>query len=164
MGGDSTGSSPRWRRCPGASPTASSGWVPEAIGPAAGASPAREGDPAEEEADGPRRLREIDAVEQQHQVGGVDLHGGHRGPREVKDAPLQALVPEAEARAIPEEDLHAIAAALELRAGQPAERKTLRTRERAIEEQAERAYQTLVTHWRPQRPKRGTGATKAARR
>jgi transposase len=64
--------------------------------------------------------------------------------------------------------------ALELRAGQPAERgqrgrahaynlKTLRTRERAIGEQAERAYQTLVTHWRPQQPKRGTGATKAAR-
>jgi transposase len=65
--------------------------------------------------------------------------------------------------------------ALELRAGQPAARgqrgrahaynlKTLRTRERAIGEQAERAYQTLVTHWRSQRPKRGTGATKAARR
>ena len=65
--------------------------------------------------------------------------------------------------------------ALELRAGQPAERgrrgrahaynlTTLRTRERAIGEQAERAYQTLVTHWRPQRPKRGTGATNAARR
>ena len=65
--------------------------------------------------------------------------------------------------------------ALELRAGQPAERgrrgrahaynlTTLRTRERAIGEQAERAYQTLVTHWRPQRSKRGTGATKAARR
>ena len=65
--------------------------------------------------------------------------------------------------------------ALELRAGQPAERgrrgrahaynlTTLRTRERAIGEQAERAYQTLVTHWRPRRPKRGTGATNAARR
>ena len=65
--------------------------------------------------------------------------------------------------------------ALELRAGQPAERgrrgrahaynlTTLRTRERAIGEQAERAHQTLVTHWRPQRPKRGTGATNAARR
>jgi len=65
--------------------------------------------------------------------------------------------------------------ALELRAGQPAERgrrgrahaynlTTLRTRERAIGEQAERAYQTLVTHWRPQRSKRGTGATNAARR
>jgi len=65
--------------------------------------------------------------------------------------------------------------ALELRAGQPAERgrrgrahaynlTTLRTRERAIGEQAERAHQTLVTHWRPRRPKRGTGATNAARR
>ena len=65
--------------------------------------------------------------------------------------------------------------ALELRAGQPAERgrrgrahaynlTTLRTREQAIGEQAERAYQTLVTHWRPQRSKRGTGATNAARR
>jgi transposase len=65
--------------------------------------------------------------------------------------------------------------ALELRAGQPAKRgqrgrahaynlKTLRTRERAIGEQAERAYQTLVAHWRPQPRKRGTGAANAARR
>jgi transposase len=64
---------------------------------------------------------------------------------------------------------------LELRAGQTAYRgqrgrahaynlKILRTRERAIGEQAERAYQTLVAHWRPQPRKRGTGAANAARR
>ena len=38
--------------------------------------------------------------------------------------------------------------------------KTLRARERAIGEQAERAYQTLVAHWRPQPRKRGTGAAR----
>jgi transposase len=53
---------------------------------------------------------------------------------------------------------------LELRAGQPAQRgsrrgsahdyndKTLRQQEREVVEQAERAYQTLVAHWQPQRP------------
>jgi hypothetical protein len=64
---------------------------------------------------------------------------------------------------------------LELRAGQAAHRgqrgrahaynlKTLRVRARAIGEQADRAYQTLVAHWRPQPRKRGPGAANAARR
>jgi transposase len=64
---------------------------------------------------------------------------------------------------------------LELRAGQAAHRgqrgrahaynlTTLRARERAIGEQAEPAYQTLVAHWRSQPRKRGTGAANAARR
>jgi transposase len=55
--------------------------------------------------------------------------------------------------------------ALELRAGAPAHRgrrgrtyayslKALRQRDRAIGEHAERAYQDLVAHWRPQRPTR----------
>jgi transposase len=55
--------------------------------------------------------------------------------------------------------------ALELRAGVSAHRgrrgrtyaynlKTLRQRDRAIGEHAERAYQDLVAHWRPQRPPR----------
>jgi transposase len=55
--------------------------------------------------------------------------------------------------------------ALELRAGAPAHRgrrgrtyayslKSLRQRDRAIGEHAERAYQDLVAHWRPQRPPR----------
>ncbi len=65
----------------------------------------------------------------------------------------------------------------ELRAGEPSRRgrrgrahayntKELRAREREIGVQAEAAYQTLVEHWRPQRPaakKRSTGATKEAR-
>ena len=63
--------------------------------------------------------------------------------------------------------------ALELRAGLPARRgqrgsthgynlKERRDQEREIGAQAERAYQTLVAHWRPQRPRR-TAPTKAVR-
>lgn len=64
---------------------------------------------------------------------------------------------------------------LELRAGQPARRgprgqahaynlKAVRQREQELGAQAERAYQELVAHWQPKRPKaRGTGATTEAR-
>ena len=63
--------------------------------------------------------------------------------------------------------------ALELRAGLPARRgqrgsthgynlRERRDQEREIGAQAERAYQTLVGHWRPQPPRR-TATTKAVR-
>jgi hypothetical protein len=64
------------------------------------------GDPHRwEEAAPPDCRREIDPVEQQHQVGRVELERGGAGARQMKDAALQSLVPEAEPRAIPEEDL-----------------------------------------------------------
>jgi transposase len=63
---------------------------------------------------------------------------------------------------------------LELRAGLPARRgqrgsahgynlKERRAQEREIGAQAERAYQTLVAHWRPQRPRRNTVASTPVR-
>jgi transposase len=63
--------------------------------------------------------------------------------------------------------------ALELRAGMPARRgqrgsthgynlKERRDQEREIGAQAERAFQTLVAHWRPRRPRRVV-TTKAVR-
>lgn len=64
---------------------------------------------------------------------------------------------------------------LELRAGLPARRgqrgvahaynlKDVRARERALSTQAEQAYQRLVAHWQPRKPKTGAGAATRERR
>src|SRR3989337_1336816 len=69
--------------------------------------------------------RQLDPIEQQHQVGGIQLEPRRACAGEMEHAPLQALVPETEARAIPVEDLHLVAAPVEKGEHVPRERVLL---------------------------------------
>src|SRR6188474_3334498 len=57
--------------------------------------------------------RQVDAVEQQQQLRGLDLEMRRARPWQMEHAALQPLVPETEARAVPVENLHLVRRAVE---------------------------------------------------